>query len=88
MVEIAKEQTAAHSSVERFSYFEGGVESLPIDDVRADIVLAFDSFDHRQDQSKGLLEVRRVLKREDQFVELKDGDLPNGASVKNSLSAL
>lgn len=87
MIEIAREQTALHSAVDRIIYYEGNAENLPIEDVSADVVLAFDSYDHWQDQPKGLKEVRRVLKSNGRFVVVKDGGLPNGADAKKEFMA-
>ena len=82
MVEIAQEQTAKHSAVDRIVYYEGSAKNLPIEDFSADVVLAFDSYDHWQDQPKGLKEVCRVLKPNGRFVVVKDGGLPNGTDAK------
>lgn len=82
MIEIAREQTAQHSSVNRTVYHEGSAENLPIEDSSADVVLAFDSYDHWTDKPKGLKEVRRVLKANGRFVVVKDGGLPNGTDAQ------
>lgn len=82
MVEIAREQTAQHSSVNRIIYYEGSAENLPVEDSTADVVLAFDSYDHWEDKPKGLKEVRRVLKANGRFVVVKDGGLPNGTDAQ------
>jgi len=87
MVEIARKQTAKSSAAERITYYEGDAENLPIEDELADIVLAFDSFDHWQDQAQGLKEVRRVLKINGQFVVVKDGGLPNSADAKKEFAS-
>lgn len=87
MLEIAREQTISHTAAERIIYYEGSAEQLPIEDDFADFVLAFDSFDHWQDQAKGLKEVRRVLKINGQFVVVKDGGLPNGTAAKRKFIA-
>ncbi len=82
MVEIAQMQTASHSAADRIVYHQSGAESLPVEDASADYVLAFDSFDHWQDQLQGLQEVRRILKPDGSFVVVKDGGLPNGAEAR------
>ncbi|GAA3928075.1 class I SAM-dependent methyltransferase [Litoribacillus peritrichatus] len=82
MVEIAREKTCGHLAEDRITYYEGSAEKLPINDAFADVVLAFDSYDHWQDQAKGLKEVRRVLKPTGLFVVVKDGGLPNLAGAK------
>ena len=82
MIEIAREQTAKHSSADRITYYSGNAENLPVEDASADVVLAFDSYDHWQDRLKGLKEVRRVLKPNSRFVVVKDGGLPNGTEAK------
>lgn len=87
MIEIAQEQTAGHPAADRIIYYEGSAEKLPIEDSSADVVLAFDSYDHWQDQPKGLKEVRRVLKSNGRFVVVKDGGLPNGTDAKREFLA-
>ena len=57
---------------------------LPIDDDYADVVFAFDSFDHWQDKAQGLAEVRRVLRQNGQFVVVKDGGVPGGAKARRA----
>lgn len=88
MIQLAKEQTASHSGVDRIAYYEGSAESLPIEDAIADFVLAFDSFDHWQDKLQGLSEVSRVLKPRGQLVVVKDGGLPNGAGEREGFAEL
>jgi len=89
MIEIARKQTARHSAGDRITYLEGSAENLPVESASADIALAFDSYDHWQDQVKGLKEVRRVLKSNGRFVVVKDGGLPNGTdSQKEFVAAL
>ena len=87
MVEIAREQTASHSAAAQIVYHEGAAENLPIEDASADFVLAFDSFDHWQDQAQGLQEVRRVLTVNGRFVVVKDGGLPNGTEARQAFVA-
>lgn len=82
MTEIAQEQTAQHSAANRIMYYEGSAENLPIADAFADVVLAFDSYDHWHNKPKGLEEVRRVLKPNGRFVVVKDGELPNATDAK------
>ncbi len=82
MIEIAREQTAGHLTADRVTYFKGSAENLPIEDASADFVLAFDSYDHWQDQPSGLREVGRVLKSNGRFVVVKDGGLPHGTDAK------
>lgn len=55
---------------------------MPIEDATAGIVLAFDSYDHWQDQPQCLKEVRRVLRPKSLFVVVKDGGLPKETSKK------
>tara|TARA_R110002073_G_C9460599_1_gene578708 strand:+ start:146 stop:694 length:549 start_codon:yes stop_codon:yes gene_type:complete len=74
MVEIAQERTeAAH-----ILYMVGSAENIPVETAIADIVLAFDSFDHWQDQKQGLEEVKRIVKPNGQLVVIKDGGVPDG----------
>lgn len=89
MLEIAREQTARHPAAGRIEFYEGAAECLPLEDVSADFVLAFDSFDHWSDRLQGLREVSRVLKPGGQFVVVKDGSLPDGSNaIKRFLKAL
>ena len=53
----------------------------------AEVAVAFDSYDHWQNQAHGLKEVRRVLKSKGLFVVVKDGGLPNGADAKKEFLA-
>ncbi len=79
MVEIARERAASHPEGSRLEFRKGPAEKLPVDDESADVVFAFDSFDHWQDQAGGLAEVVRVLRPGGQFVIVKDGGAPGGA---------
>ncbi|OMH38030.1 hypothetical protein BGP75_07030 [Motiliproteus sp. MSK22-1] len=85
MVEIAREKTATDVAADRIHFYQGAAESLPLEDASADFVLAFDSFDHWQDQHQGLKEVRRVLTPDGAFVIVKDGGLPCGSEAKSEL---
>ena len=66
---------------------EGAAENLPVDDDIADVVLAFDSFDHWRDRSRGLAEVRRVLRPQGRLVVVKDGGVPGGTGAKQAFVA-
>lgn len=83
MIEIARERTANHPAQSRIEFRGGPAEQLPIDDAVADVVFAFDSFDHWQDQHAGLGEVRRILRPDGQFVVVKDGGLPGGTKARS-----
>lgn len=78
MVEIARERAASHAHGDRLEFRQGPAEKLPVDDDSADVVFAFDSFDHWQDHARGLAEVRRVLRHDGLFVIVKDGGAPGG----------
>lgn len=82
MVEIARRETAGHAAASRIEFCEGSAEAIPVDDVLADVVLAFDSFDHWQDKARGLDEVRRILRPNGQLVVVKDGGLPVGKKAR------
>ena len=89
MIEIAQGNTSGSSVKDRIRYLLGSAENIPVADSFADIVLAFDSYDHWKDKAKGLKEVHRVLKATGRFVIVKDGGLPNGKKAVNDfLSAL
>lgn len=84
MIEIARQETALHLGAERIDFREGSAENLPVDDGAADIVLAFDSFDHWQNKERGLGEIRRVLRPKGCLVVVKDGGLPGGAEARRA----
>lgn len=86
MLEIARERTEAHPAAARISFRQGAAEDLPIDTASADIVLAFDSFDHWPEQARGLQEVRRILKPNGRFVLVKDLSLPYGRKAQAALA--
>lgn len=84
MVEIARRETAGHAAASRIEFREGSAETVPVDDGFADVVLAFDSFDHWRDKARGLDEVRRILRPNGQFVVVKDGGLPGGKKARQA----
>ena len=77
MVEIAQERAEEAGLGERLEFVVGAASSVPLDDDVADVVLAFDSYDHWEDKPAGLAEVRRLLKPTGQFVVVKDGGVPS-----------
>jgi SAM-dependent methyltransferase len=87
MVEIAQERAADHPAADRLDFRVGPAERLPVDDVTADFVFAFDSYDHWQDKAAGLAEVRRVLRPGGQLVVVKDGGVPGGAKAAKAFVA-
>ncbi len=87
VVEIARERTAADPNASRIEIRSGCAEALPVDDAFADVVLAFDSFDHWNDVQAGFDEVRRILRPAGRFVVVKDGGLPDGSKAKRTLVA-
>ena len=84
MLEIARERTAAHPGGTRIEFREGAAEALPVEDAVADVVLAFDSFDHWRDPGGGLGEVRRVLRPYGRLVVVKDGSVPGGGAARRA----
>lgn len=78
MTEIARERARSHPLGDRIDFRVGPAERRPLGDAFADVVLAFDSFDHWQDKPLGLAEVRRVLKPAGRFVVVKDGGVGDG----------
>ncbi len=82
MIELAREKTSAHPASGPITFFEGSAEAIPLEDARADVVFAFDSFDHWSDKQAGLAEVRRILRPHGRFVVVKDGGLPHGKKVR------
>ena len=85
MVEIARERAASHPHGARIEFRLGSAESIPVDDSTADLVFAFDSFDHWQDKANGLAEVRRILQPGGRLVVVKDHAVPGGSRARKSL---
>lgn len=76
MVEIAQERAAGHPAEHRLDFRVGRADALPVEDSCADVVLAFDTFDHWSSPSDGLAEVLRVLRPGGRFCVVKDGSEP------------
>jgi ubiquinone/menaquinone biosynthesis C-methylase UbiE len=87
MIELAREKTAGHPAAARIEFRLGSAEDLPIDDAMADVVLAFDSFDHWQDTARGLSEVRRVLRPTGRLVFVRDAGVPGASAARRTLLA-
>lgn len=85
MLEIARERLDGLPHADRIEFKLGSAEALPLEDHRATLALAFDSFDHWNDKAKGLLEVRRVLDSDGEAVFVKDSSVPGGNKAWNSL---
>lgn len=81
MVEIARERTKDHSGEHLIEFRVGPAEELPAEDNSADMVLAFDSYDHWHNTEKGFQEVQRVLRSGGKLVLVKGGSVP-GANKK------
>ena len=79
MIELAQEQTESHPAAPRIEFRLGPAEDLPVDDAAADVVLAFDSFDHWQDRARGLSEIRRILRPAGRLIVVKDAGVPGGS---------
>ena len=88
MIEIARERLRGHVAEERIDLRLGAASALPVEDGRADIVFAFDSFDHWQDQSAGLAEIRRVLAPGGHLVVVKDLAVPDAAESRSQFLEL
>lgn len=82
MVELARKQTASDPASERIVFRQGTAEALPIGDAVADVVFAFDSFDHWAHKDRGLSEVRRILRPDGCLVVVKDGGLPGAPTAR------
>jgi ubiquinone/menaquinone biosynthesis C-methylase UbiE len=78
MVEIARERLRGHPAEGRIEFRLGAASALPVDDATADLVFAFDSFDHWRDRRAGLAEVRRVLGDGGRLIVVKDSSVPGG----------
>lgn len=82
MLEIARERAASDPNGARIEFREGSAECLPVEAAAADLVFAFDSFDHWQNKALGLAEVRRILQPEGRLVAVKDDAVPGGSSAR------
>lgn len=65
-----------HPAERRIEFRLGSAEDLAVDDAAADVVFAFDSFDHWQDKDRGLEEIHRILLPTGRLVVVKDESLP------------
>ncbi|MCB2199486.1 class I SAM-dependent methyltransferase [bacterium] len=79
MIEIAHERLVGFPHADRIEFRLGSAEELPFEDHSADLIVAFDSFDHWEDKQKGLNEVRRVLERDGEVAFVKDQSVPGRA---------
>ena len=84
MIELAQEQTASDPAAPRIEFRLGPAEDLPVDDAAADVVLAFDSFDHWQDKGRGLSEIRRILRPAGRLVVVKDASVPGERGARRA----
>jgi ubiquinone/menaquinone biosynthesis C-methylase UbiE len=65
MVEVARSSNASEADPE---FLDGSVEELPFEDRHFDLVVSTTSFDHWEDQQRGLKECARVLSASGHFV--------------------
>jgi ubiquinone/menaquinone biosynthesis C-methylase UbiE len=84
MLEIAQQETVGHPAAARIEFRLGAAEDLPVEDDSADVVLAFDSFDHWQNKDQGLTEIRRILRSSGRLVAVKDAGLPGGTEARRA----
>lgn len=77
MIQIAKERLQNDPNQPQIEFRQGSAEFLPVETSTVDLVLAFDSFDHWNEQEIGLSEVQRVLISDGRFVVVKDGGVPD-----------
>lgn len=88
MLEIARERATTDPNGPRIEFHRAPAEQLPLADDFADLVFAFDSFDHWQDKSAGLNEIKRVLRPGGRFVVVKDGGIPSATAAKREFLAM
>ncbi|MGB1274400.1 MAG: class I SAM-dependent methyltransferase [Nannocystaceae bacterium] len=83
MLGYAQTRLEGHPAAGRIRFCKGPAHALPLADAIADVVFAFDSFDHwgEGNHLAGLGEVRRVLRPGGQFVVVKDGGIPQHGSA-------
>lgn len=86
MLGYARRNTEAHPEFSRFTFLQGSAENIPQEANSADIILAFDSYDHWVDKQQGFTEVHRVLKAEGQFIVVKDGGIPEGSKNQSTFA--
>ncbi len=86
MLEIAQERAAPHPHAGLIEFGIGAAEALPVEDAAADVVFAFDSFDHWSNQAHGLAEIRRVLRPEGRLVVTKDAGVPDARQGRQTLA--
>ena len=84
MIEIAQEETVGHPAERRIEFRPGSAEDLPVDDAAADVVFAFDSFDHWQDKDRGLEEIHRILRPTGRLVVVKDESVPGAGEARQA----
>jgi ubiquinone/menaquinone biosynthesis C-methylase UbiE len=84
MIELARARIAGHLAASRIEFRLGSAENLPVDDAVADVVLAFDSFDHWQDRARGLREIRRILRPAGRLVVVKDASVPGEREARRA----
>ncbi len=89
MIEIAQQETVGHPAAARIAYRLGAAEDLPVDDDFADVVFAFDSFDHWQNKDQGLTEIHRILRSSGRLIVVKDAGVPGAKKAHRAfVSAL
>jgi len=86
MREIARERLRGHAAEDRIEILAGAADDLPLDDGSADVVLAFDSYDHWPDADAGLREIHRVLRADGRLAIVKDRGIPGTRSDQLGLS--
>lgn len=77
MVEHAEARAAAHPAAARLAFHAAPAHALPLEADTADVVFAFDAYDHwAPAQAAALAEVRRVLRPGGVLAVVKDGGIP------------
>ncbi len=85
MVDIARQRLREHTPPARIEFRVGSAENIPVEDHVADVVLAFDSFDHWQEPDLALAEIRRILRPDGRLVVLEDAGATGGAPSRSRL---
>ena len=85
MIQIAKNLSKEQPTDDLIVFKVGSAEDIPLDDVIAELVFAFDSIDHWQDVRKGLHEILRILKPGGKFIIVKDLSVPGAKKALNTL---
>jgi len=87
MLELARERLAKSGLAACVELRLGEAAAIPVDHDRADLILAFDTFDYWPEPDAGIAEIVRVLSPGGRLVALKDAGDANAASSRRAFLA-